>query len=80
MPAVITVFYRSLTAVSQSAAPQQLTVERLSPTRGWFNGTLPVRRQSEGDFEWWAEVPTLKLRSGTLALQTAVSWLSWISL
>lgn len=58
MPSIITVFFRSLTAVARRVEPQQLTVDRLSGKRG--NCTLPV--EPGVDFEWWVEAKALKLR------------------
>jgi hypothetical protein len=60
VPSIITVFYRSLTAVARRVEPQHLTVDRLSGKRGWFNCTLPV--EPGVDFEWWVEAKALKLR------------------
>lgn len=63
LPSTIVVFYRSLAAAAQKIEPQHLTFNRLSASRGWFNCTLPVEMVgSGGDFEWWAEATSLKLR------------------
>lgn len=58
IPRTITVFFRALANIQQQ--PRSVVVPRTFPGRSWFNCSLPVG--ATDDLEWWAEVPSLKLR------------------